>query len=67
METLLGIPASLTSIDRCFFDCTKLTSVTLKCNYGDGKFNNAFNGCAALGEKSIKVPQAYWVIVGDSP
>ena len=55
-----AIPASVTEMSSCFFNCTSLTSVTLKCNYGDGKFNNAFNGCAALGEKSIKVPQAYY-------
>ena len=54
------IPASVTEMSGCFRDCKKLTSVTLKCNYGDGKFVSAFKSCIALGEKSIKVPQAYY-------
>jgi surface antigen, putative len=55
-----AIPASVTEMSGCFLDCEVLTSVTLKCNYGDGKFVSAFKSCIALGEKSIKVPQAYY-------
>ena len=55
-----SIPASVTEMSGCFLDCEVLTSVTLKCNYGDGKFVSAFKSCIALGEKSIKVPQAYY-------
>ena len=55
-----AIPESVTEMSRCFFKCKALTSVTLKCNYGDGKFVSAFKSCIALGEKSIKVPQAYY-------
>ena len=55
-----AIPASVTEMSGCFRDCKVLTSVTLKCNYGAGKFGIAFKDCTALGEKSIKVPQAYY-------
>ena len=55
-----AIPASVTEMSGCFLDCEVLTSVTLKCNYGDGKFVSAFKSCIALGEKSIKVPRAYY-------
>ena len=55
-----AIPSSVTVIYECFSGCSKLTSVTLKCNYVDNNFNNAFEDCTALGEKSIKVPQAYY-------
>ena len=41
----------------CFQNCTSLTSVTLKCNYGDGKFRDAFKNCTSLSGGSIKVPQ----------
>lgn len=55
------IPKNTKYMFRCFENCTSLTSVTLKCNYNDGsRFIGAFNGCTALGEKSIKVPQAYY-------
>ncbi len=54
------IPASVTEMSGCFRDCKKLTSVTLKCNYDAGKFGIVFTDCIALGEKSIKVPQAYY-------
>ena len=56
-----AIPKNTEFMVMCFQNCTNLTSVTLKCNYGDGgKFGNAFQNCTALGEKSIKVPQAYY-------
>ncbi|UTD04015.1 leucine-rich repeat protein [Treponema denticola] len=55
-----AIPASVTEMSGCFFNCKVLTSVTLKCNYGAGKFRSAFKDCIALREKSIKVPQAYY-------
>ena len=55
-----AIPASVTEMSGCFRDCKVLTSVTLKCNYGAGKFGIAFKDCKALREKSIKVPQAYY-------
>ncbi len=55
-----AIPASVTEMSGCFFNCKVLTSVTLKCNYGAGKFRSAFKDCIALVEKSIKVPQAYY-------
>ena len=55
-----AIPASVTAMLGCFFNCKALTSVTLKCNYGAGKFDIAFKDCTALVEKSIKVPQAYY-------
>jgi len=55
------IPKKTKYMLRCFENCTSLTSVTLKCDYNtSGFFINAFNGCTALGEKSIKVPQAYY-------
>ena len=55
------IPKNTKYMFRCFENCTSLTSVTLKCDYNtSGFFINAFNGCTALGEKSIKVPQAYY-------
>ena len=55
------IPKKTKYMLRCFENCTSLTSVTLKCDYNtSGYFINAFNGCTALGEKSIKVPQAYY-------
>ena len=40
----------------CFAGCTSLTSVTLKCEYLDGKFNYAFDGCRSLSVGCIKVP-----------
>lgn len=55
------IPESVDNMNGCFKNCTSLTSVTLKCDYNtSGYFINAFNGCTALGEKSIKVPKAYY-------
>ena len=55
------IPKNTKYMFRCFENCTSLTSVTLKCDYNtSGYFINAFNGCTALGEKSIKVPKAYY-------
>ncbi|WP_029410537.1 hypothetical protein [Treponema pedis] len=44
-------------MESCFYACTKLTGVTLKCKYNDGKFNDAFRNCTALADGSIKVPQ----------
>ena len=56
-----AIPERVKDMGSCFRNCTSLTSVTLKCDYNtSGFFVNAFNGCTALGEKSIKVPQAYY-------
>ena len=55
-----AIPASVTEMSSCFFNCKALTSVTLKCNYVADKFGSTFTNCTALGEKSIKVPQAYY-------
>ena len=56
-----AIPEKVKDMGSCFRNCTSLTSVTLKCDYNtSGFFINAFNGCTALGEKSIKVPKAYY-------
>ena len=55
-----AIPTSVTEMSSCFFNCKALTSVTLKCNYVADKFGSTFTNCTALGEKSIKVPQAYY-------
>ena len=55
-----AIPASVTEMSSCFFNCKALTSVTLKCNYVADKFGITFKNCEALREKSIKVPQAYY-------
>ena len=55
------IPKKTKYMFSCFENCTSLTSVTLKCDYNtSGFFIRAFDGCTALGEKSIKVPQAYY-------
>lgn len=51
-----NIPDSITDMSSCFVGCTSLTSVTLKCEYLDGKFNVAFSGCRSLSADSIKVP-----------
>ena len=50
------IPAKVKNMKECFRDCKRLTSVTLKCNYNNS-FQYAFQGCYALKQKSIKVPQ----------
>ena len=60
LKEVPAIPASVTEISGCFFNCKALTSVTLKCNYVADKFGITFTECTALGEKSIKVPQAYY-------
>ena len=56
------IPSGITNMIKCFSGCTALTSVTLKCDYDprNRSLKDAFQGCTALGEKSIKVPQAYY-------
>ncbi|QSH91660.1 leucine-rich repeat domain-containing protein [Treponema medium] len=56
------IPSGVTNMIKCFSGCTALTSVTLKCNYDpvNVSLENTFQNCTALGEKSIKVPQAYY-------
>ena len=51
------IPKNTEFMTMCFQNCTSLTSVTLKCNYGDGKFRDAFKNCTSLSGGSIKVPQ----------
>ena len=51
-----NIPDGVTDMFCCFGDCTSLTSVTLKCEYLDGKFDYAFSGCRSLSADSIKVP-----------
>ena len=56
LEQVPNIPDSVTNMSRCFEDCTSLTSVTLKCEYLDGKFNYTFYGCRSLSAGSIKVP-----------
>ena len=56
------IPSGITTMIQCFSGCTALTSVTLKCDYDprNRSLKDAFQNCTALGEKSIKVPQAYY-------
>ena len=56
LEQVPNIPDGVTDMYSCFEDCTSLTSVTLKCEYLDGKFNDAFSGCRSLSAGSIKVP-----------
>ncbi|EPF46657.1 hypothetical protein HMPREF1222_01233 [Treponema vincentii F0403] len=51
-----NIPDGVTDMTSCFFKCRALTSVTLKCKYSEGKFNNAFWDCKSLTVGSIKVP-----------
>ena len=49
----------LTDMSSCFSDCTKLTSVTLKCNYPSSAadaFKDAFGDCDSLMANGIKVP-----------
>ena len=57
LEHVPNIPNSVTDMRWCFFGCTSLTSVTLKCEYLDGKFDYAFSGCSRLSAGSIKVPE----------
>jgi len=57
LEQVPNIPDSVTDMSFCFSGCTSLTSVTLKCEYLDGKFNYAFSGCSRLSAGSIKVPE----------
>ncbi|QUY17074.1 leucine-rich repeat protein [Treponema vincentii] len=56
------VPSGIKTMIQCFSGCTALTSVTLKCNYDpvNVSLENTFQNCTALGEKSIKVPQAYY-------
>ena len=56
LEHVPNIPNSVKNMSWCFGGCTSLTSVTLKCEYLDGKFNYAFNDCSRLSTGSIKVP-----------
>ena len=56
IEQVPNIPNSVKDMIWCFVGCTSLTSVTLKCEYLDGKFNVAFSGCSSLSADSIKVP-----------
>ena len=56
LERVPNIPNDVTDMSDCFNGCTSLTSVTLKCEYLDGKFNYAFSGCSRLSAGSIKVP-----------
>ena len=46
LEQIPNIPDSVTDMSFCFKGCTSLTSVTLKCEYLDGKFNYAFSDCS---------------------
>ena len=56
------IPSNVTIMNSCFYNCKKITAVTLKCNYnseqinGYPAFENAFDGCEKLTAGSIKVP-----------
>ena len=56
LERVPNLPNDVTDMSDCFNGCTSLTSVTLKCEYLDGKFNYAFSGCSRLSAGSIKVP-----------
>ena len=55
------IPASVTHMNYCFKNCTKLTSIVLFCNYKEDEykeyyFQGVFTGCTGLQTDSIKVP-----------
>ena len=50
------IPNSVTNMKRCFEGCKEITAVTLKCNYRDPAFKDAFKDCEKLTAGSIKVP-----------
>ena len=58
------IPSSVTDMRWCFSGCTKITAVTLKCDYNSKKdifveepsFADAFKYCEKLTANSIKVP-----------
>ena len=56
LEHVPNIPNSVTDMRWCFFGCSSLTSVTLKCEYLDGRFGDAFSGCSGLSAGRIKVP-----------
>ena len=49
------IPSAVTNMGFCFYGCKKITTVRLKCNYGD-KFLKTFDGCSGLTAGGIKVP-----------
>lgn len=55
LERVPNLPNSVKDMNYCFYGCTSLISVTLKCEYLDGKFNVAFSGCRSLSADSIKV------------
>ena len=56
LEQVPNIPDGVTDMEKCFVGCTSLTSVTLKCEYLDGRFGDAFSGCSGLSAGRIKVP-----------
>ena len=60
LKTAPVIPYGVLQMTDCFNGCKSLTSVTLKCNYSDGKFAIAFKNCTSLSDGSIKVPAAYY-------
>ena len=60
LKTAPVIPYGVLEMSYCFKGCTSLTSVTLKCNYNDGKFAIAFKNCTSLSDGSIKVPASYY-------
>ena len=55
LKTAPVIPANVAEMAECFKDCAALTGATLKCDYNDGHFNNAFAGCTSLTTDSIQV------------
>ena len=70
LTTTKSIPASVKDMRNTFWDCKKITSVTLNCKYNNEKggadperegyfFESAFMGCTGLKENSITVPTAY--------
>lgn len=70
LTTTKSIPASVKDMRNTFWDCKKITSVTLNCKYNNEKggadperegyfFESAFMGCTGLKENSITVPSAY--------
>ena len=51
-----AIPQSVENMTNCFEFCTSLKTVTLKCPYVEGKFNDTFKECSSLENSGVKVP-----------
>ena len=50
------IPQSVEDMTKCFEWCKALKTVTFKCPYVEGKFNDTFKECTSLENGGVKVP-----------